>query len=83
MSYSFSFFLLGVWWTVWRCGGAVIQFGYATLFVVAFPLAPLLALINNYFEIRVDSRKALKASLRPVPMRAQDIGGGPLRHLLV
>jgi hypothetical protein len=30
----------------------VIQYGFVTLFVAAFPLAPLLALINNVFEIR-------------------------------
>ena len=53
---------------------AVIQFGYASLFVVSFPLAPLLALINNYFEIRVDSFKLLHNTARPVPRKAQDIG---------
>ena len=31
----------------------VIQYGFITLFVAAFPLAPLLALINNVFEIRL------------------------------
>lgn len=30
----------------------VVQFGYVTLFAVAFPLAPLCALINNLIEIR-------------------------------
>ena len=53
---------------------AVIQFGYASLFVVAFPLAPLLALINNYFEIRVDSFKLLTNAQRPIPRGAQDMG---------
>jgi hypothetical protein len=28
-----------------------------TLFVTAFPLAPLFALINNIFEIRIDAEK--------------------------
>ena len=32
-----------------------IQFGYATMFVVANPLVPLLALLNNLIEIRVVS----------------------------
>ena len=30
----------------------VIQFGFITIFVAAFPLAPLFALINNVLEIR-------------------------------
>ena len=36
---------------------AVIQYGFVTLFVAANPLAPLLALINNIFEIRLDALK--------------------------
>ena len=31
----------------------VIQYGFITLFVAAFPLAPLFALINNVLEIRI------------------------------
>ena len=34
-----------------------IQYGFITLFVAAFPLAPLFALINNVFEIRLDAIK--------------------------
>ena len=30
----------------------VIQFGFVTIFVSAYPLAPLLALANNYLEVR-------------------------------
>jgi hypothetical protein len=37
-----------------------IQFGYLTLFVAALPFAPILALISNYLEIRVDGYKLLK-----------------------
>ena len=29
----------------------VIQYGFITLFVAAFPLAPLFALINNVMEV--------------------------------
>ena len=32
----------------------VVQFGFITIFVCAFPLAPLLALINNVLEIRYE-----------------------------
>jgi hypothetical protein len=30
----------------------VIQYGFVTLFVTAFPLAPFFALMNNVIEIR-------------------------------
>ncbi|KAF6735236.1 Anoctamin-6 [Oryzias melastigma] len=52
----------------------VIQFGFVTLFVASFPLAPVLALINNLFEIRVDAWKLTTQSRRIVPEKAQDIG---------
>jgi len=52
----------------------VVQYGYVTLFVVAFPLAPLGALINNYVEIRLDAKKILTLSQRPKPLGAIGIG---------
>ncbi|KAK1169163.1 anoctamin-6-like [Acipenser oxyrinchus oxyrinchus] len=52
----------------------VIQFGFVTLFVASFPLAPLLALVNNLFEIRVDAWKITTQFRRVVPEKAQDIG---------
>ncbi|XP_066543205.1 anoctamin-6 [Amia ocellicauda] len=52
----------------------VIQFGFVTLFVASFPLAPLLALLNNVFEIRVDAWKITTQFRRVVPEKAQDIG---------
>ncbi|CAM9486276.1 unnamed protein product [Ascophyllum nodosum] len=51
-----------------------IQFGYVTLFVVAFPIAPLLAYISNYAEIRIDAKRVLYEYRRPFPRGAQDIG---------
>jgi len=42
-----------------------IQYGYVCLFVVAFPLAPLLALINNFIEIRLDAKKYLHSVVVP------------------
>mmetsp|Transcript_5526 Transcript_5526/g.7176 ORF Transcript_5526/g.7176 Transcript_5526/m.7176 type:complete len:373 (+) Transcript_5526:2-1120(+) len=50
------------------------QFGYATLFSVAFPLAPLLAFISNFVEIRVDGWKLLQCTQRPEPEGVEDIG---------
>ena len=51
-----------------------ILFGYSTLFVVAFPLAPALAFVNNYIEIRVDGYKLSQECRRAEPNSAEDIG---------
>lgn len=52
----------------------VLQFGFITIFVAAFPLAPLFALLNNWVEIRLDAQKFVCEYRRPVAERAQDIG---------
>ncbi|KAM4721552.1 anoctamin-5 [Rhinophrynus dorsalis] len=52
----------------------VIQFGFITLFVASFPLAPALALMNNILEIRVDSWKLTTQFRRPVASKAHSIG---------
>uniref|UniRef100_A0A8C6TUM0 Anoctamin n=1 Tax=Neogobius melanostomus TaxID=47308 RepID=A0A8C6TUM0_9GOBI len=52
----------------------VIQFGFVTLFVASFPLAPVLALVNNLFEIRVDAWKITTQFRRMVPEKASTIG---------
>ncbi|KAM7396842.1 hypothetical protein PAMP_019850 [Pampus punctatissimus] len=52
----------------------VIQFGFITLFVASFPLAPLLALINNIIEVRVDAWKLTTQFRRPVAAKAHSIG---------
>ncbi|XP_026726490.1 anoctamin-1 isoform X2 [Trichoplusia ni] len=52
----------------------VLQYGFVTIFVAAFPLAPLFALINNVLEMRLDARKFLTCYRRPVPQRVNDIG---------
>ncbi|XP_073835487.1 anoctamin-2-like [Musca autumnalis] len=52
----------------------VMQYGFITLFSVAFPLAPLLALINNAIEVRTDAVKMLKFIRRPVAQRTSNIG---------
>jgi len=53
---------------------SVLQFGFITIFVAAFPLAPLFALLNNWIEIRLDAHKFVCETRRPVPERAEDIG---------
>uniref|UniRef100_A0A4X2L7R0 Anoctamin n=1 Tax=Vombatus ursinus TaxID=29139 RepID=A0A4X2L7R0_VOMUR len=52
----------------------VLQFGFITIFVAAFPLAPLFALLNNWVEIRLDAHKFVCEYRRPVAERAQGIG---------
>ena len=53
---------------------AVLQFSFTTIFVAAFPLAPLLALINNIFEIRLDAIKMVSLERRLVPKKTNNIG---------
>ncbi|XP_017877213.1 anoctamin-1 isoform X2 [Ceratina calcarata] len=52
----------------------VLQYGFVTIFVAAFPLAPFFALLNNVFEMRLDAKKLLKMYRRPVGQRVIDIG---------
>lgn len=54
----------------------VMQFSFTTIFVAAFPLAPLLALLNNIIEIRLDAIKMVSLERRLVPTKANDIGEG-------
>lgn len=52
----------------------VLQYGFVTIFVAAFPLAPFFALLNNVFEMRLDAKKFLRFYRRPVPRRVKNIG---------
>ncbi|RDD44213.1 Anoctamin-7, partial [Trichoplax sp. H2] len=52
----------------------LLQFGFVTVFVASFPLAPFFALLNNWVEIRLDANKYITQSKRPVAEKAQDIG---------
>jgi len=52
----------------------VVQYGYVSLFVVAFPIAPMIAMISNAIENRVDSYKLCVFHRRPMPKGAQNIG---------
>nr|XP_022909053.1 anoctamin-4 isoform X2 [Onthophagus taurus] len=52
----------------------VLQYGFLTIFVAAFPLAPFFALLNNILEMRLDARKLLSFYRRPVTQRVRNIG---------
>ncbi|XP_078005085.1 LOW QUALITY PROTEIN: anoctamin-9 [Phascolarctos cinereus] len=52
----------------------MVQYGFTTIFVAAFPLAPLLALFSNLIEIRLDAIKMVRLQRRLVPRKAKDIG---------
>lgn len=52
----------------------VIQYGFVTLFVASFPLAPAFALLNNVIEIRLDAAKFVTEIRRPDAVRCKDIG---------
>lgn len=53
---------------------SVLQFGFITIFVAAFPLAPLFALLNNWVEVRLDAQKYVCENRRIVAERAENIG---------
>uniref|UniRef100_A0AAF5DLF7 Anoctamin n=1 Tax=Strongyloides stercoralis TaxID=6248 RepID=A0AAF5DLF7_STRER len=51
-----------------------IQFGYVLLFSPAFSLAAFCALINNFFEIKVDAFKLCNTVQRPFGRNVKNIG---------
>ncbi|XP_071549190.1 anoctamin-1-like isoform X1 [Panulirus ornatus] len=52
----------------------VLQYGFVTIFVSSFPLAPMFALINNLLETRLDASKFLCSYRRHTPQRVKGIG---------
>uniref|UniRef100_A0A6A7G7S5 Anoctamin n=1 Tax=Hirondellea gigas TaxID=1518452 RepID=A0A6A7G7S5_9CRUS len=52
----------------------IVQFGFVTMFTIAFPLIPLLALFNNLMEVVLDSRKLTESCRRPEPRGIESIG---------
>jgi len=52
----------------------VTQFGYITIWSVTWPLSPLFALINNWFELRTDAAKIATQVRRPIAERVESIG---------
>merc|ERR1711962_1783461 len=52
----------------------IMQYGFVTIFVSSFPVAPFFALINNVIEFRLDSHKLLSLFRRPVAVQDTGIG---------
>eukprot|EP00092_Neocalanus_flemingeri_P069742 GFUD01085523.1.p1 GENE.GFUD01085523.1~~GFUD01085523.1.p1 ORF type:complete len:945 (+),score=222.25 GFUD01085523.1:241-3075(+) len=52
----------------------VLQYGFITIFVCAFPLAPFFAFCNNVLELRLDAKKILVQHRRPIAQKVQSIG---------
>merc|ERR1711967_24640 len=51
-----------------------IELGYVVLFACAFPIAPVLAFLSEYCQVRTDGWKLCRAFRRCKPVGAQDIG---------
>jgi hypothetical protein len=52
----------------------MLQFGYTTMFIAAYPLATCMAFVSNYVELRTDAWKLCQLSRRPEPRSCEDIG---------
>ncbi|KAH7921987.1 DUF590-domain-containing protein [Leucogyrophana mollusca] len=52
----------------------VTQFGYVALWSTIWPLAPVMALLNNFLEARSDAFKIAVHTRRPIPTRTDTIG---------
>ena len=50
------------------------MYGMVMLFGAAFPLAPLVAMICNLVDIRIDAHRLLWENRRYIAQRAEDIG---------
>ncbi|KIJ65626.1 hypothetical protein HYDPIDRAFT_88265 [Hydnomerulius pinastri MD-312] len=52
----------------------VTQFGYIALWSAIWPPAPVMALLNNHIEIRLDAFMIAVHTRRPIPVRPGTIG---------
>jgi len=52
----------------------IIDYGYVVMFSAAYPIVPLIALIVNVIEVRVDAFKLCHLMKRPYPTPANSIG---------
>jgi anoctamin-10 len=60
-----------------------IQFGFVFLFLSVFPLAPVLALVNNWIELKSDALKLCIGHQRPHPRKSSRINGAWLKAFQV
>ncbi len=52
------------------------------LFAASFPLAPLIALLINMVDLKIDAKRLLWMYRRPVGRIAQDIGASHVREMM-
>ena len=59
------------------------QLGVISLWSVLWPLAPVMSVVNNFFELRSDAFKLVVNMRRPIPRRVESIGSwsSVLSHL--
>ena len=50
------------------------QLGVISLWSVLWPLAPVMSVVNNFFELRSDAFKLVVNMRRPIPRRVESIG---------
>ena len=50
------------------------MYGFIMLFGAVFPLAPLVALLCNVIDVRIDGYRILWKNRRYIAQRAEDIG---------
>ena len=53
---------------------AIIQFAYVVCFSTVLPITPLIVLINQMFQIRLDAYKLCRGRRRPLSSKAGGIG---------
>ncbi|KAL5248667.1 hypothetical protein ACHWQZ_G017749 [Mnemiopsis leidyi] len=52
----------------------IIQLGFLTMFVTAFPIAPIICLFINIWQLRQDATRYVKRVRRPIGFRSEGIG---------
>ena len=53
---------------------SALQYGFVTMFVAAFPLAPLVAFVTNVLKLRTDAIKMIHNFRRPIAIQFSSIG---------